>query len=54
MSVPTLENGPWTFNVNNFISEDLQEDTYKHLWMEMKDVLASFTEWSVVASADGT
>ena len=53
MGLPTLENGPWTFNVNNVVSEATIDANCKHIWMEMKDVLASFSQWSVVASADG-
>jgi len=54
MSVPTLQNGPWVFNVNNTFTDATYTNVTRWALWKVKDVLASFTEWSVIASTNGT
>lgn len=52
MSVPALDNGPWTFNVNNDCSEPVLNDTKRHSIWQLKECLKGFSAWSVIASSD--
>jgi len=54
MSVPSLENGPWTFNVSNTFSDATPANVAAWSVWEIKEILAGFSQWSVVASTDGT
>jgi len=55
MTFPTVENGPWVFNINN-ISGKHDTSAELRIWafFNLKEVLISFDEWSVVASANGS
>lgn len=52
MSAPAYSKGPWTFSVNNDCSEATISETAQHAWYQVKESLASFSAWSVVASSD--
>lgn len=54
MPVPALENGPWTFDVNNDCSESTTNDTKRHAVWKLKECLIGFSAWSVVASSNGS
>lgn len=55
MAFPSLENGPWTFNVNNVSGEMTSNNNFcRWAYFNMKDVLVSFSQWSIVASGNGT
>lgn len=55
MSFPSLENGPWSFNVNNESGEFEDNDDFcEWAYFNMKEVLVSFSQWSIVASGNGS
>jgi hypothetical protein len=52
---PSLDNGPWTFNINNRITKQAAAaDLQRNVWWTLKNVIVSFDEWSVVASSNGS
>lgn len=52
MPFPTVENGPWTFDVNNDESGGTFADTMKNVLFRIKESWIGFSPWSVVASSD--
>ena len=52
MTAPALENGPWTFNVNNLVTVGGVSEWERRATFKLKEVLASFSQWSVIASTD--
>lgn len=54
MPFPTVENGPWTFDVNNDCTGANFAETMKNVLLQMKTSLATFSAWSVVASSNST
>lgn len=53
MAVPSLENGPWTFNVNNTFYDPDNDVVGQWSIFTVKEIIASFSAWSVVASSNG-
>lgn len=51
MALPVLLK-TWNFNVNNLVQEDVFYDNLKHALHTLKVALASFSQWSVVASSN--
>jgi len=58
MALPTLENGPYIFNVNNVFSEGSTANASKRMMLELKNALVSLggtdVIWHVVASSNGS
>lgn len=58
MGSPTLEKGPWIFNVNNLFVESTGYNRCKRELLELKNCLVALggaeTIWKVIASCDGT
>lgn len=55
MSVPSLENGPWAFDVNNTYSDASYANVARWAIWQAKEIIAGFSaHWSVVASTDGS
>lgn len=56
MTTPTLENGPYVFNVNNLYSEGTNTNFCKRVLLELKNALYALggagVIWDVVASSD--
>ena len=50
----TLENGPWVFDVNNVVKGDTLAEFGQNLAFAMKEIIAGFSAWDVVASSDGS
>ena len=58
MTYPTLENGPYIFNVNNLFTESTGPDHCKRMLLELKNALKALggagVVWDVVASSDSS
>ena len=52
MTIPALENGPWTFDVQNVCGEGESEEVIaKEILLQIKNSMVALS-WSVVASCD--
>jgi hypothetical protein len=58
MGLPTLENGPYVFNVNNLYTASSDTDKYEKFWFAIKEELVALggagVIWQVVASSDAS
>jgi len=55
MGIPVAENGPWIFNLNNLCQgNDTGVGVAQKFAWTLKDSIVQFSQWSVVASSNGT
>lgn len=54
MGMPALERGPWSFYLNKAYHSEIVANVSRQVIFQLKDSIAYFSQWSVVASSDGT